>query len=222
MVSFDFLTKPIDLSHNKVSVLYIENQQLYRNTLLHFYEGYLEENGIIFSENYTPVKMKGNICFLPNLFTMDFSSAFMKKIYDDLSKYVNSCMMEELATIRSILLDFFDHLSSSFDYDFEFHEEVDIIDLLKMQCFKPSLSKDNLLSALLDYIVLTTKYSSIKCFVLPNLHPYFTLAELDTFYHELNYQNVNLLVIENKKCFETLSAEKVYIVDEDMCEIIEN
>jgi CRISPR type II-A-associated protein Csn2 len=51
---------------------------------------------------------------------------------------------------------------------------------------------------------------------------YFDLSELELLYKELSYQNINLLVIENKKCFETLSAEKVYIVDEDMCEIIEN
>jgi CRISPR type II-A-associated protein Csn2 len=91
-----------------------------------------------------------------------------------------------------------------------------------MQCFKPCLSKENLLSTLLDFILLTKKYSSVKCFVLLNLHNYFDLSELEIFYKELTYQNINLLVIENKKCFETLYAEKVYIVDEDMCEIIEN
>jgi CRISPR type II-A-associated protein Csn2 len=205
MVSFDFLTKPIELNFDKVNVLYIENQHLYRNTIFHFYNGCLEESNIVFSENYNPI-----------------SSAFMKKMYEDVSIYINTFLLENMSSVKSEILTLLENLSAGFDYDFEFKDDVDIVDLLKMQSFKPSLSKENLLSTLLDFIILMNKYSSVKCFVLLNLHNYFDLSELEILYKELSYQNINLLVIENKKCFETLSAEKVYIVDEDMCEIIEN
>jgi CRISPR type II-A-associated protein Csn2 len=222
MVSFDFLANPIELKFDKASVLYIENQHLYRNTIVNFYNGCLEESNIVFSENYNPFKFKNNVCFIPNLFTIDFSSAFMKKIYEDMSEYANTYLFEESANVKSNILSFLEKISCAFDYDFDFKDDVDIVDLLKIQCFKPSLSKENLLSTLLDFIVLTKKYSSVKCFVLLNLHNYFDFSELEIFYKELSYQSINLLVIENKKCFKTLSSEKVYIVDEDMCEIIEN
>ena len=65
------------------------------------------------------------------------------------------------------------------------------------------------------------RYSSIKCFVILNLHTYFSLAELELFYKELAYQSIEILVIENKKVFNSLQNEITYIVDEDMCEIIE-
>lgn len=184
MVSFDFLTKPIELNFDKVNVLYIENQHLYRNTIFHFYNGCLEESNIVFSENYNPIKFKNNVCFIPNLFTIDFSSAFMKKMYEDVSIYINTFLLENMSSVKSEILTLLENLSAGFDYDFEFKDDVDIVDLLKMQSFKPSLSKENLLSTLLDFIILMNKYSSVKCFVLLNLHNYFDLSELEILYKE--------------------------------------
>lgn len=222
MVSFEFLSKPIEISADKISVLYIENQSLYRNTVAAFYDCCPEECNIVFSENFSPIKFKGNIYFVPNVFTVDFSSVFMKKVYEDLSEYAHTYLFEDTANLKSNALSFLEKLSSDYDYDFDFNDELEIIDLLKMQNFRPALSKENLLSTLLDFIILTKKYSKAKCFVLLNLHIYFSLSELELFYKELNFQNINILVIENKKCFETLPGETVYIVDEDLCEIIEN
>lgn len=66
------------------------------------------------------------------------------------------------------------------------------------------------------------RYSQIKCFVILNLHSYFSLEELDLLYRELTYQNIEILVIENIKIFDSIKNETIYIIDEDMCEIIEN
>lgn len=222
MVSFDFLSNPIKLTYDKVSVLYIENQVLYRKTVMNFYNGCLEESNIFFSENFNPIKFKNNISFIPSVFTIDFSSTYMKKVYDDLSIYANTYMLDDVTKIKSTVLLFLEKLSRNFDYDFSFNEELNVIDLLKMQSFRPSLSQENLMTTLLDFIILTKKYSSVKCFVILNLHNYFDLSELKVFYKELSYQNINILVIENKKCFDNLPNEKIYIVDEDICEIIEN
>ena len=106
--------------------------------------------------------------------------------------------------------------------DFDFKYDVNITDLLKMQCFKPNLNNDNLLSRLLDFIVMTRKYSSVKCFVFLNLHSYFDLTELKLLYKELLYQNIEILLIENRKTFDSIENEKIYIIDDDMCEIIDN
>lgn len=221
MVSFDFLTKPICLSKDKINVLYIENQQMFRNTIRNFYDGVVDENNIIFSENYSPVKFKNNVCFIPDIFSVDFSSSFLKRVYEDLSDYANTYLQESTFSIKANIIDFLEKLSRNYDLDFDFKDEVDITDLLKIQSFKPNLNNDNLLSRLLDYIIMMRRYSSIKCFVILNLHTYFSLTELELFYKELAYQSIEILVIENKKVFSSLQNEITYIVDEDMCEIIE-
>ena len=222
MVSFDFLTKPICLSKDKINVLYIENQQVFRNTIRKFYDGVVDENNIIFSENYNPVRFKNNVCFIPDIFCVDYSSSFLKRVYEDLSDYANTYLQESTVSIKANIIDFLEKLSQNYDLDFDFKDEVDITDLLKIQSFKPNLNNDNLLSRLLDYIIMMRRYSSITCFVILNLHTYFSLTELELFYKELAYQSIEILVIENKKVFNSLQNEITYIVDEDMCEIIEN
>lgn len=68
---------------------------------------------------------------------------------------------------------------------------------------------------------MTKKYSSAKCFVLLNLHCFFGENELELIYKELVYQNVEVLIIENVMHNNRLSFEKVYIVDKDLCEIVD-
>lgn len=222
MVSLDFLSNPICLSNDKISVLYIENQRLFRNTVRSFYEDTFDENNIVFSENYNPVKFKNNVCFISDIFSIDFSSSFLKKVYDDLADYSNTYLQESTISINAGIMDFLERLSENYDFDFEFKDNVDVIDLLKMQNFKPNLNNDNLLSRLVDYIVMTRKYSSVNCFVILNLHSYFSLTELELLYRELLYQNIEILLIENRKTFDSIQNEKAYIVDDDMCEIIDN
>lgn len=222
MVSFDFLTKPICLSNHKINVLYIENQQLFRNTVSCFYTGSFDENNIVFSENYTPVKFKNNICFISDIFSIDFSASFLKKVYEDLSDYANTYLQESTVSIKADIINYLEKLSQNYDYDFDFNDNLEISDLLKMQGFKPNMNSNNLMSRLLDYIIMTRRYSPVKCFVILNLHSYFSPTELELFYRELTYQSIEILVIENKKVFDSIQNEITYIVDEDMCEIIEN
>ena len=65
------------------------------------------------------------------------------------------------------------------------------------------------------------KYSSVKCFVLLNLHCFFNSKELELIYEELKYQNIEILVIENIMHYKRLESEVIYIIDEDLCEIVE-
>lgn len=221
MVSLNFLSKPISLSKEKISVLYIENYQLYRKTVEAFYHDCDDESEIVFSQNFVPIKYKNNVCFISDYFNFDFSSQMLKRIYEDLSLYSNTYLYEETAKIKADILNFLELLSQGYDYDFDFKDDTDIVDLLKMQNFKPILTSDNLAEKLLDYIIIVKKYSSVKCFVLLNLHCFFSTKELELIYKELKYQNIEVLVIENIMHYKRLEAETVYVIDEDLCEIVD-
>ena len=84
MVFFDFLSKPITMSTDKVSVLCIENHRIYRKTVESFYNGCPDESSIVFSENFSPIKFKNKVCFISNFFDLSFSIPTLKnymKIY---------------------------------------------------------------------------------------------------------------------------------------------
>ncbi len=221
MVSFDFLSEPIELSSEKASSLYIENQRLYRNTVVNLFSECPKNCGIVFSENYEPLRFKGNVCFVPNLYSLDFSSSLIKKLYEDFTFYACNYMIDQTATLKADVLTFLEKLNESFDCDFTFKEELDLADLFKIQCLKPDLGNEDIPEKVLEFVKLMKKYTSVKCFVFLNMHSCFTPGELELFFSELVYQNVNILLIENKKCFGNLLKEAVYIVDSDLCEIVE-
>lgn len=221
MVTFDFFSEPVELREDSISVVCIENKKIFRKTVAAFFDGCPEESNIYFSENFETLKYKGNVCFIPSYYEFDFSAAYMKKLYETLSVYANTNLCEEVQNIQSASMQFFLKIAEEYDYDLEFSDCLDIISLFKMQSLKPSLSTENLLSTLLDFLTLTKKYSLVKCFVLLNLHSFFEEEELTIFYQEIKYRKIDILVIEDIKHFDSLPIEKFYILDKDLCEIVE-
>ena len=142
-------------------------------------------------------------------------------MYEDFTVYACNYMIEQTAALKADVLNFLEKLNENFDCDFIFKEELDLADLFKIQCLKPNLENEDLPEKVLEYVKFMKKYTSVKCFVFLNLHSYFTFEELELFFNELVYQNVSVLLIESKKCFENSKREAVYIVDGDLCEIVE-
>lgn len=222
MISFESLTKPIDFSSSNINVLCIENKRLYRNVVNSFYNENPEEQNMFFSEDYNPFKFKGNICFVNDFYKLSVSSSLIKKLYDELAVFCNNEIQEETSNIKSKIIEFIDLVISNFDYDFDYNLDVNLQDLFKIQNVKPAINNVSLLSSLLDYILVINKYIAPKCFLLLNLHLYFNDSELTEFYKELSYNKINIFIIENKKDFKINMFEKVTIIDNDLCEIIEN
>lgn len=78
-----------------------------------------------------------------------------------------------------------------------------------------------MLTGLLDFIVLTNKYCSFEAYVLLNFHCYFDEEEIEKIYDALKYQGIEILIIESQNSFHLLPQENLYILDKDMCEIVE-
>lgn len=220
-VSFDFLSVPIEIGNDRISVLCIENKNCFRKITRSFYNENLEENNIIFSENLTQLKSKGNIAFIYDYFDISFSSSLMKKLYDSISDFCFSEMPEERAAFERAVFAFLDEINRNYDFDFSYNSEIDIKSFFKSQNLKPDIECKEFTEALSDYILLVQKYSSVKCFVLLNPHTYFSAEELTAFYDDMLRRNIKLLVIEGNKNFEKSELESLIISDEDFCEIFE-
>ena len=201
MVNFDFLSEPIQISDETISVLCLENVKLYRDIFNAFINDELEEEHIIFSENFEPVKSKGNVCIIDDFFRLTYSGAIIKKLYEQIEKYCNYEIQKETTQLKTHIVNYFEQLISAFDYDFEFNYDLSITELLKAVNLKPNTDKNEIIGVLLDYILLVNKYVAPKCFVLLNLHLYFAENELELFFKDIINNHIKLLLIENKKTF---------------------
>lgn len=220
-VSFDFLSEPIALSENRINTLCIEDSALFRNIISSFYRAETDEANIVFSKNYEPFKAKGNICFIYDYLNLSYSASTIKKLYESIEKYCVNEIANETQKVRTDIISFMELIVNAYDFDFEYSFDVGMSDIFKMVGLKPNISDDSLLSALLDYILITDKYIKTKCFVLSNLHIFFNDEEINRLYSDLLSNHIVILVIENKKSFSKNEMENLYIYDKDLCEIVE-
>lgn len=222
MVNFDFLSAPIVLKDDKTQVLCVENQKLFRKIYTAFINGELEENNIVFSDEYVPFKFKGNICVINDYFSLSYSSSVMKKLYEQIENFCNIEQAKETLELKTHIVNYMESIVKVFDYDFEFNYDINLIELFKTVNLTPAVDKTEALNCLLDYMLIINKYAAPKCFVLMNLHLYFTIEEIELFYRDIVDRHICLLVIENMSCFEKSNCENVLVYDRDFCEIVED
>lgn len=220
MVSCDLLSKPIEFG-NTIPVLCIENKKVYRNIINSFIDLNTEDMNIVFSCDYEPLDSKKYVTFIYDYYKFDFSSSFIKKMYDDISLFCNAELQEKVINFRSLYITLLDDIIKEYDYDLEYNGEFSLPAIFKSCELKPSINSLSLIDNLLQYVLFLKKYSKIKCFVFANLHLHFTNEELKLFYSDLIYNHISAFVIENEKNFDSLDIENITIIDKDLCEIID-
>lgn len=219
MAAADFLSEPLTLYDNMINIICVENKALFRNIIRSFYDEDPEKMNIVFSENFTPLRYKGNICFVSDFYQLTVSPTIIKKLYDNIASFCINEITHETVNVKKQLISFMDTVIENYDFDFSYNYDFNLQDLFKMHNLKPNISSDNLLESLLNFILLLKKYSSVKCFVLLNLHLFFNKNELEIFYKEIIYNHIPILVLENTASFSKSQYEKIRIIDNDLCEI---
>lgn len=219
MAAADFLSEPLTLYDNMINIICVENKALFRNIIRSFYDEDPEKMNIVFSENFTPLRYKGNICFVSDFYQLTVSPTIIKKLYDNIVSFCINEITHETVNVKKQLISFMDTVIENYDFDFSYNYDFNLQDLFKMHNLKPNISSDNLLESLLNFILLLKKYSSVKCFVLLNLHLFFNKNELEIFYKEIIYNHIPILVLENTASFSKSQYEKIRIIDNDLCEI---
>ena len=217
--SFDYLKNAVDLKENGIVTLSIENKTVFRNIVGAFKSGELEENGIVFSENYQPIDCKKYVCFIDDFFNPEFPSAFLKKLYTDAAQCCHNELLDETLKFKSAYEVLMSGIICKFDYDLTCNYDFDLAAFLKFRGLCPALTGEGLLENLLEYILLISKYSAVKCFVALNLHLFFMREELGKLFEELNMNHISMLVIEGALPEAYPKNQKIYILDEDLCEI---
>lgn len=205
---------------NGIPIVCIEHQESLRETVSFFESGEFSINPPVFSKNFEPIDNK-KIQFVSHFFELSFSTSFYKKVYYDMQKLCFDCFSEEVLALNCQTTRLLEQIAEKYDFDFTFNDTVDLISVFKSQNLKADFQSENKLEQLLNYIILTQKYAPVNCFVLLNMHLYFTETELILFYEEVKKRNITVLLIE-AVCFPKLPGEKYYILDKEYCEIFES
>lgn len=145
----------------------------------------------------------------------------MTRSYPQLEQTANDLFFEELTDLRQKLVKFADKISYEYDLDYSYKDDISTMDILKLLSFGIRKDADSEAENLVLYMKLLKKYMGIKLFITNNLWLYFTYDEFKALDSTLLSNDIKVLNIENIYSDE-MKDRNVYIIDRDLCEIVDN
>lgn len=221
-VKYKFLSAPISFENNLIKVLVIENQIIYRNTIIQLYEDNIDE-WFILSKDYKPVEFSKNVKFIDNILSFSMNDKkLMSKINLDLEQFANSNYLENLQRIKGELLELSLNLSAELDFNVEYSGNIETSSIIKLMSFRPRDDCEYPLERLTRYLFLLNNYLGISLFITNNLYFYFSDKDVNTLFETLSFHHIKLIDIEGMDSFSRSDLSEVLIVDKDLCEIVDN
>lgn len=210
--------------NNNINVLIISNKECFLHVLecINSKNQGLENNEIFLldSEN-NELNMEKNILILFDVFNIEYNSKkFLNKIYDIVSnniKLKNDFIIEELIfKLRNYIIEEINELP----FEFLMKDEVDILDILKLFSLKiDSQSYTTILERIELVIDMLSIIQPDTLLIIPNLKLYMSDEEIIELYKYSLYNNINLLVVE-QKFNNKLEYENVLLIDENFEETV--
>lgn len=214
----------IQFKDDMVNVLEIYNQKLFSeviNSINNQCNGEEEDNQIVLMENENRLNIEKNIYLLTDIFNMDFNAKkILNKIYSILIQNIQNRQDDELNNITLKLRNYLIEEINELPFEFNMNSEINVGDLLKIfevkvdtSCYTTVIEKVEFIIS----IISTLKIAEIL--VIPNFKTYLTEEEVLEIYKYSIYNNVKLLILENKSNEKMLKYEQKNIIDENFDEI---
>ncbi len=219
-ITCELFSQPFELKPDKINVVCIENINAFRTALQSFFNNNNDEF-FVFSENFKPFDFKDKCIFIFDYFNLEYSSVFIKKIYQSVELLCHNELSIEFSEFCVSVEKLMSRIVEEFDYDLEYDSVVNLSDILKAYKLHPKNEDISIAERLIDFILFHQKFAPKKCYVLTELHSYFTSQEIEQIYNTLSYNNVVLFDIEHNINFERCKFENYLIIDKDLCEIVE-
>ena len=217
MLSYEYLNDTVELSNGKIPVLIIENKKIYRQALRSFLDDTVEEL-FTFSQDFKPFDFNKRGFFISNAIDLDFQN---KKLVNKINSLMQQTAVneygEDLASIQTLLVNLFDKLNQTYDFEYDSNFEIDYSSILKLFQFNIDTSSRDLPQLLISYILLLNKYLKFDLFVLHSLYDFFDDNELEGIYETLSLSHINILVLAYSKPRHISKFEEIHILDSDFC-----
>lgn len=208
---------------NGVQTLVIENPKLYREFILNLLSQISGAEGELkFYENVEEKNMKNKMLFSGTPFFFDVNN---RRIIDSLYKNMEEVMLsekfDEYKELEFQIYNFLSSLLVNEHIDVELDEEIDIKKLFQSANIRISdlNESDDVLENISQYVSVIKKYTNIEIIIFTNVRSMFEHEEWQMLVNDIKKSDICMFNIETYSSFIEVPGEKLYIIDEDLCEI---
>ena len=216
------LNNEIIFEENKVNLLVVENKKKFVEFIQEIIKQINGNEGkfFLFDKN-TELKIYNKVEIIKDIFDLDINNKkILNKIYHELEELsIDSEFLLETKNMESNLLKYIYCLIEKYDYPLEIIEGLDLKEIFKLLSVKLSLCFSNKIEEILEYIDLVSRILKKEIFVLVNFHIFLEKDDIVALCRECFYKKIKLLFVENQKPDIINNEEKLFIIDNDLCEI---
>jgi CRISPR-associated protein, csn2 family len=216
------LNNEIIFEENKVNLLVVENKKKFVEFIQEIIKQINGNEGkfFLFDKN-TELKIHNKVEIIKDIFDLDINNKkILNKIYHELEELsIDSEFLLETKNMESNLLKYIYCLIEKYDYPLEIVEGLDLKEIFKLLSVKLSLCFSNKVEEILEYIDLVSRILKKEIFVLVNLHIFLEKDDIVALCRECFYKKIKLLFVENQKPDIINNEERLFIIDNDLCEI---
>lgn len=217
----DFFGNSFELKFKELNILVIENKQFYRK-LIHALKESVSGNESYFKiiENLEEKDLSKMSAFITDVFDININeSKIINKIYNILIEESNgSELYDQKIKFEDEINKFIEELIFRFDYDLTY-DRIDYKNIFKGVNLHMEDDFQGLMEKLLEYIDISYKLLDKKIFFVLNLNCYFNSNELEELKRYLCYNNVVVVLLQNRLDLEIQKSENIKIIDSDLDDI---
>ena len=212
----------IVFEENKAVDIVVESAESYLSFLSRIWN---QINGgeefIVLSEDDKVLELGKVSDFITDPFHIDINNKkIISRIYQEMSNYANSMEIERIRQIQMILDMFVSDSCDKFETPLSYEYAFNVTDIYKLYNVHIDIDETDPLSRMISYVKLRHKVLGTGLFIFSNLKSYFSEDDLRLFYETMNYEKINIMLLEryeNKRS----EYEKRIIIDEDSCIIMD-
>lgn len=219
ILSHPVFDAPIDFAHNNLVVL--EHPLLYRTLVAELIAQSEGEPGrFLLTENYEEKAIGKCLSIIHNPFQLCENDHKMRTaLYKFLEKEVQTLDFECYKEVESKILQFLQHVNMQSAYPLTMADSIGMTEIFKLGQLQLELTKDSVPERLYEYIRALRRLAGAQCVVMYNVRNIFTDTEAEVFLKEIREQEISVLFLERSVPPIVTKYEKLYIVDQDLCEI---
>lgn len=211
----------VDISEEKVPVIYIENPRYYSQIIGEFINQCKKIDGrFVLSNGSKEIAFDKSVDFIFNPFILDLND---RKIISKLYQYLELNVVEDYFADKmemSIqMLAFIDKLISDQNYPLTYNQEISIQDVFKIVDIKFDLDAGKLVEQVIDYLKISRSLCKYDIFIFVNLKNFINEEDLEILMRNCIYEKINILLLESSITYESGQYEKKYVIDRDLCDL---
>ena len=211
-----FIENTIEVSNDYVRCIEIENKS-YFYRVVKLLNDYFNNQDV---EEELMITEKTNFKIVTDYFNIELSDKkTINLILKNIKEHLDEVTYDKLLKSYQKLNQTFQLALNNIDLPVTTEKDINIDNLIKLMNIKV-IKEDNLLKNLYTLIDLITELQNYNLLILINLKQYLSKEELDEYYKYAIYNNVALLLIDNKSYGIAQNYEKKLIIDDNLEEFV--